>query len=607
MSLNRKKRRMFIVLLLFTFLYTGIITRLAWIQVVDTHSFSPHKVNLVERSVAQRREKIVLDTGRGMIYDRRGVPLTGEEQTGLAIFPLVRYSLDDNEKIDKLGQVLGITKEETRLLLSSVKHAGFWQNRDGSIISLRQDQARQIQELNISGVMPLPVTTRYPKDMLAHHLIGYIGQNAKLIQEKYQDDLESGLLHPSSKVGVAGLERSFQPFLAGVGEKSVSYFVDGRGNPLNGLDVRLKEAENSFYPLTLVTTLDARVQKQLEDAFDASPIKKGAAVVLDVETRDVLAMVSRPDFDPARPDPTTDAWKNRAIKQAVPGSIFKIVVAAAALEEGLVKPDDHFTCHGKLGKYGFSCWKEEGHGNLTFEQAFAESCNIAFAEIAKKVGPEKLQYYAVKLGLNQQIGWEKMPFYKLGKFQQLDGEDRGRVFAQGVPGHDEGILIQTGIGQRDVQLTPLQAANMAAIIADGGKKQKVRTVQSINYQNGTTFYRFEDRPLDSTDISAETARILRQFMEKVVDDGTAAMLKKLPWKSAGKSGTAQTTVRGMAMNNQWFVGYVPRENPRYAIAVLAEEQPTTGVNHATQLFGSFVSGLAQAEKAATTASEERMR
>jgi cell division protein FtsI/penicillin-binding protein 2 len=596
MSLNRKKRRMVIVLLLFTFLYTGIVARLAWIQVVDTRSFSPHRVDLVERSVAQRREKIVLNTGRGMVYDRKGVPLTGEEQTGLAIFPLVRYSLDENEKIEKLGQILGITKEEVRLLLSSVKRAGFWEDKKGNIVPLREDQARQIQELNIAGVVPLPITTRYPKDGVARHVIGYIGQNSKLIEQKYQEDVEAGLLRSTSKVGVAGLERSFQPFLAGVGEKSVSYFVDGRGNPLNGLDVRLKEAENSFYPLTLMTTIDAEIQRKVEEAFDASPVQKGAAVILDVETREVLAMVSRPDFDPSRPDPSSDTWKNRAIKQATPGSIFKIVVAAAALEEGLVKPDDHFTCNGKLGKYGFSCWKEGGHGTLTFDQAFAQSCNIAFAEIAKKVGAEKLQRYAVNLGLNQQIGWEKMPFYKLGKFQQFDGEDKGQIFAHDIPKNDEGILIQTGIGQRDVQITPLQAANMAAVIASGGKKQKVRIVQSINYQNGTTFYRFEDRPLDGTDISPATAQTLQHFMEEVVDDGTATMLKKVPWSIAGKSGTAQTTVQGQRKNNHWFVGYTPREKPRYAIAVLAEEQPTTGVNQATKLFGSIVTSLAASEK-----------
>lgn len=607
MSLNHKKRRMFIVLVIFTFLYTGIITRLGWIQVIGTHSFSPHNVDLVERAVAQRREKLVLDTGRGMIYDRKGVPLTGEEQTGLAIFPLVRYSLGESEKIGKLGHILGVTEAEARLLLLNVKHAGFWKDKNGKIVPLREDQAQQIRELNIAGIVPLPVTTRYPKDGVAHHVIGYIGQNAKLIQDKYQEDLDAGVLRTTSKVGVAGLERAFQPFLAGVGEKSVSYFVDGRGNPLNGLDVRLNQTENSFYPLTLVSTIDAGIQKQLEAAFDSSPVDKGAAVVLDIKTRDILAMVSRPDFDPSKLNTSPDTWKNRAIKQAVPGSVFKIVVAAAALEEGIVKPEDHFTCHGQLGKYGFSCWKKEGHGDITFEQAFEQSCNITFAEIAKKIGPEKLQLYATKMGLNQQIGWEKMPFYKLGKFQQLDGEDKGRVFAHNVPNRDEGILIQTGIGQRDVQLTPLQAANMAAIIADDGKKQKVRIVQSINYRNGTTFYRFEDRPLDGVDISPATARTLRFFMGGVVDHGTATMLQGLPWQAAGKSGTAQTVVQGEAKNNQWFVGFVPRESPRYAIAVLAEEQPTSGVNQAIKLFGSFVTNLAQEEKAAAAARHEAGR
>lgn len=596
MSISRKKRRIFIVGLLFTFLYTGIISRLAWIQVVATRSFSPHHVDLVERAVAQRREKLVLNSGRGMIYDRQGAPLTGEEKVGLAIFPLVRYDLEKSGKVDKLAHILGMTETEAFQLIKDRKHAGFWENGSGNIVALRPDQARDIQALGIAGVLPLPVTTRYPKDILAPHIIGYLGQNAKLIHEKYMDDVQSGALHPNSKIGVAGLERTFQPFLAGVGEKSVSYYVDGRGNPLNGLDIRMNEAQNSFYPLSIMTTLDRTMQKKVEEALHASPLRKGAAVILDVGTREVLASASKPNFDPSRPNPGTNDWQNLAIKQTTPGSIFKIVVAAAALEEGLVKLDDHFVCKGQYGKYGFACWKEGGHGELTFADAFADSCNITFAEVAKKVGPEKLQLYARKLGLDQEIGWQKMPFYKLGVFRQFDGEDRGRVFAQDRPVQDEGVLIQTGIGQRDVQMTPLQAANMAAIIAGGGQKQKVKIVQSINYQNGTTFYRFEDRPLDGGAISPETASKLRGLMEGVVDHGTATMLKNLPWKAAGKSGTAQITVNGVARNNQWFVGYVPRENPKYAIAVLAADQPTKGVNEATKLFGEIVTRMAQTDK-----------
>ncbi|WCN38626.1 peptidoglycan D,D-transpeptidase FtsI family protein [Aneurinibacillus uraniidurans] len=596
MSISRKKRRIFIVGLLFTFLYTGIISHLAWIQVVATRSFSPHHVDLVERAVAQRREKLVLNSGRGMIYDRQGTPLTGEEKVGLAIFPLVRYDLEKSGKVDKLARILGMTETEAFQLIKERKHAGFWEDGSGSVVALRPEQAREIQALSIAGVLPLPVTARYPKDELAPHIIGYIGQNAKLIQEKYMDDVQSGALHPNSKIGVAGLERTFQPFLAGVGEKSVSYYVDGRGNPLNGLDIRMNEAQNSFYPLSVMTTLDRTIQQKVEEALQASPLRKGAAVILDVGTREVLASASKPNFDPSRPNPGTNDWQNLAIKQTTPGSIFKMVVAAAALEEGLVKLDDHFVCKGQYGKYGFTCWKEGGHGELTFAEAFADSCNITFAEVAKKVGPEKLELYARKLGLNQEIGWQKMPFYKLGLFRQFDGEERGRVFAQDRPVQDEGVLIQTGIGQRDVQLTPLQAANMAAIIAGGGQKQKVKIVQSINYQNGTTFYRFEDRPLDGGMISPETASKLRGLMEGVVDHGTATMLRNLPWKAAGKSGTAQITVNGVARNNQWFVGYVPRENPKYAIAILAADQPTKGVNEATKLFGEIVTRMAQTEK-----------
>ncbi|WP_035099721.1 peptidoglycan D,D-transpeptidase FtsI family protein [Aneurinibacillus terranovensis] len=591
--LKKKKRRIFWALLFFTFLYAGIVTRLAWIQVFTTRSFSSHHIDLVENAIEQRREKLVLNTSRGMIYDRNELPLTGEEYTGLAVFPFVRYSLGDQSKIEKLASILDIDRQEVSRTLSNVKHAGFWKSPDGKNLVLNKNEIKEIKSLNLPGVIPLPVADRYPENGTANQVIGFIGQNPELIKKLYQSELKSGTLRESSKIGITGLERTFQAFLGGIGEKSVSYYVDGNGNPLGGLDIRLQEPQNSYYPLSITTTLDSSIQKKTEEIFDQSPVKKGAAVILDINTREVLGMVSRPNFSPNAPDKNKAGWQNQALKQMAPGSVFKIVVAAAALEEGLVKPTDHFFCQGKYGKYGFSCWKEGGHGDISFEDAFAQSCNITFGEVAKKVGAQKLQQYALNLGLVQPNGWEKMPFFKMGNFHQFDQEDAGQIFVPGTPANDEGVLMQTGIGQRDVQITPLQAANMAATIAADGKKEKVRIVQSINYQNGTSFYRFEDRPLDGAEISPQTARTLRRFMEKVVDDGTATNLKSCKWTVAGKSGTAQTMVGGEQRNNQWFVGFTPRENPKYAIAIVAEDQPTTGSSQATKMFGSLVNFLAE--------------
>ena len=314
-------------------------------------------------------------------------------------------------------------------------------------------------------------------------------------------------------------------------------------------------------------------------------------------------MVSRPAFTPEDPtmqknqDLFQSALKNRALDRLTPGSVFKIVVAAAALEEGIVKPTDHFYCSGSYGKYGFTCWKKEGHGDITFEEAFADSCNITFAQIAKKVGPEKIKEYAARLGLTQALGWRKDPFYDLAHFTQLSHEQTGQVFASGTPENDEGILIQTGIGQRDVQITPLAAAAMVATIAGNGKRQEVRAVDAIHYQNGSPFYTFEEHPIESQGLKPETLKWLRKFMDDVVDLGTGQKLKGLPWKVAGKTGTAQVETNKGVKYNLWFVGYTPRENPRYAVAIVAQNQLDSNNSPALKVMGSLIPGLAQWEGA----------
>ncbi|HBI03251.1 MAG TPA: penicillin-binding protein, partial [Paenibacillaceae bacterium] len=360
MENKKMNRRAFFVLIFLTLLIFGIMFRLAWIQIFTTRTFSYKKVDLISRAVEQRREKIILDTGRGTIYDRNGTPLLGKEVTGLAIFPTAHAQLKKAGEIEKLTDILGVSKEALNEKLKKMKHADFWRDEKGKILPLDDAKIKKVTELNIVGLMALPVVERYEQDQIARQVIGYIG---------YKENTEK----TTEKVGIAGLEESFQPFLNSIGEKSVSFFVDGRGGPLYGLNVKKQEQQDAFYPLSIKTTLDASMQKIAEDAFNASGIQEGAGVILDVSTRKVLAMVSRPEFTPENEETRKDALllqkglENHALNRMTPGSVFKIVVAAAALEEGIVKPQDHFLCKGKYGKYGFTCWKEGGHGDLTFE------------------------------------------------------------------------------------------------------------------------------------------------------------------------------------------------------------------------------------------------
>ncbi|MED4754088.1 penicillin-binding protein 2 [Brevibacillus choshinensis] len=593
MQLERRlKRRHFLVLLGMTLVWIGLIARLWWIQLGAPHRFTKRGIDLVKNAVKQRQQSIMLHSGRGDIRDRNGYAFTGEEHRALILFPLARGSLEGTDGLARVAEVVSQPKERLAEIMEKAKAPLFLRKDDGRLVEITERQAEQINALAIPGIVALAVTERYRQEEVAKHVIGFINQNPDLVQSLYPDEWESGKMNADSTIGASGLERSFDRFLQGVEPSILSYYVDGQGKPLRGLDIRYSKQDNEYYPLSLTTTLDVSIQRSMERIADEVGLKQGSIVVLDAQTGDVRSMVSRPIYDQTRVDVTTDYWKNRAAKQLPPGSIFKTVVAAAALAEGVVLPTDRFTCTGEYGKYHFSCWKKDGHGSVTMEEAYAQSCNIAFAQIANRVGGEKLEEYARRLGLSEQVGHVTSHLFKLDGFKQVDGEERGAIFSQGVSRQDEGVLIQTAIGQRDVRVTPLQAANMVVSILRGGQPLQVRLVHEINYRNGQAFYQFPMQTLPVQGIDYVTANKLRKMMRKVVTDGTGLALSGAPWEVAGKTGTAQTGGDNQSLNHLWFIGYAPFDQPRYAICVVAENQPSWGKNQATEMFRRAVDELA---------------
>ncbi len=586
------KRRSFLLLLVITLIWGMLLLRLWWIQLGFPHHFSKHGIDLVKNAVKQRQMSIVLHSGRGDILDRNGQAFTGVEQQALILFPVARGRMEGMDGLKKIASIIQVPEEQIAREFAAQKGPFILRDGQGRIISLSKQQAEQINALAIPGVISLAVTERYRQDEVAKQVIGYVNQNPSLVKSLYRQELEQGKMSLDSAVGASGLERSFDRFLQGEEPSTLSYFVDGIGNPLRGLDIRHTQHENQFYPLSLITTLDKAMQQRLEETADKHGLKEGAIVVLDVPNGDVLAIVSRPQYDQTSVRVKEGGWQNHAVKQLPPGSVFKTVVAAAALGEGAISPIERFHCDGEYGKYGFSCWKEGGHGSVTMEEAFAESCNIAFAEIAKRLGGKTIEQYAQRLGLGVPVSHESPVLYKLENFRQLEGEERGGVFAQGVSRSDEGVLIQTAIGQRDVRMTPLQAANLMVTILRGGQPGQVRVVSDITYRNGLNFHHFSPQPLAQEGIDQVTAKKLKRLLSLVVEDGTGKALQGAAWPVAGKSGTAQSSRAGEERNHQWFVGYAPADQPRYAIAVVEENQPAWGSHRATALFRHVVDALA---------------
>ncbi|MEF3303074.1 peptidoglycan D,D-transpeptidase FtsI family protein [Paenibacillus sp. GYB003] len=593
-----RQRRIWFGLLAMVVSIGLLLGRLAWIQVIDTGSFSRREIDLVGNSVSQRELGALLDSGRGHFYDRNGRPMTGETVKALIVFPVRREEAEFAGPLAEIGTILRADKNAWTAFYKNASGPVMWSDRStGLPIPLTDDQARRIASLAVPGVVVMDTVRRYPADAVAKHAIGFIGQNSQRIETQFAKQLQNGSLSLDSLIGASGLEKTMETYVRSIGKTSVSLFTDGANRPLAGLDVRLVRPHNPYYPLRVDTTLDLDVQRQVERTMDKAGIARGAAVVLDADNADVVAMASRPDFDPYRIEPQDGKWGNKALKAIAPGSVFKTVVAAAALEEGVVSPGETFECDGELGKYGFTCWLHGGHGTITFEQGFAQSCNIVFAKVMERLSGAKLQETARQLGLDRRVGWTAEEAGG-SAWSQFDGEERGQIFAGRTANEDEGVRIQTAIGQRDVLVTPLQAANLIVSLLHGGEVASPRIVQDVRYRTGTVVRRFPERERSpgSEGISAKTAETLRSWMRQVVTTGTGKSLSGAEWHLAGKSGTAETVYQGRDAVHQWFVGFGPVEKPRYAVAVVAENEPANGANRAVAAFRDIMDMLAEREK-----------
>src|SRR5690606_22546276 len=212
------------------------------------------------------------------------------------------------------------------------------------------------------------------------HVIGFIGEHPEWVEQRYRSEIDTlKNWDRNSKVGVSGLEHSLDRILHGIGPTYISYTLDGQSRYMAGIGARFIAPNNPYYPLHVVTTLDLELQSSIEKLMDERNVAEGAVVLLDASNGDIKAMVSRPRLQPESwANIDNNRWRNHALTAYEPGSIYKIVTAAAALEYGVVTEDEQFHCSGEYGKYGLSCWKKGGHGKQTLADAFANSCNIVF-------------------------------------------------------------------------------------------------------------------------------------------------------------------------------------------------------------------------------------
>ena len=537
-----------------------LLARLMQIQLIETETFSKHNVNLLEESVKQRTQELVIDNGRGNFLDRNGDMLTYKKVSVLVLFPFLKKMDWDT---DRVSDISGIPVEVLKKAVEGAKKPFAF--GDPEPLELTTSQKDRINSLKIPGVFA--IEKKFERSEIpAEQLIGLTGENATELKKRYPDKE----LTEKTLIGVSGLEESFDEFLLPEGKSKLIYHVDGGGAPLFGINVKYVDPANPFYPVNVRTTLDKTLQQKAEVLVDQYQIKKGGLVLLNIEDNSILSLVSRPTIN--KNDPYNGAgMTNMMLKQQIMGSVFKTVVAAAAIDHNLDNPQRLFDCSKKInGKPEL----RYNYGMLDFTNSFARSCNRTFGEVAKelqKINPHLLEDYAEKLSLTSSVGWHGDIFHT-NDFKQLADEDSGRVFLSDDARKDANIAAMSGIGQHEVRATPLAVANMMATIARGGEKEMVRAVSKIEYKNGTTMADFPKQNLKGENISPYTAMKLQRLLREVVvnPNGTGRWLKDLPYEVAGKSGTAETGKyqAGMQLHNKWFAGYFPYENPKYVLVAV---------------------------------------
>ncbi len=519
-----------------------------------------------QQAVAARSRAVELEeVPRGNILDRNGIPLTGTN-VEWALYGLPQTVRDVRQTAEELGKTLDWdhtqVKAAERRLLRAVE-------RRESLVLLRLPlSARERYKLartDIEGTVLLPVVRRYDEKGFACHLLGEV----QLFESAGDKGAPNAVSGPEAQwVGVSGIEKRYDEVLRGLkGSEGarIAVVVDARGNPILGLSPRIQGKGPGSKGAGVVLTVDRRVQKIVEDVMNRR-VKKGAVVVVDVGTRDILAMASRPTYNYYREtkdlkDEQNSPFINRAFALYHPGSIFKLVVAACALDQKVVSLKDTWNCTGSFSvndRVAIGCWKREGHGLLRLDEGLAYSCNSVFIQVGLKLGRERLVRHAEQLHLTESeiIGYPGL-------------ECQGYVRIEPGPA----ALGNASIGQEGVMLSPVQVASLVATIADDGKWTPVRLVRGVRRADGEWERRFGPLPKQQV-INQETARKLKDMLELAVNKGTGKKAR-LNWcQAAGKTASSQTgrfSPEGKEVLNAWFAGYLPAESPRWVIVVLAEE------------------------------------
>ncbi len=520
-----------------------------------------------------RIRKIILKPRRGVLSDRNdNVIATSKPSFSILIN---REQKDKIAKsIDDVSPLLGLDAKEVLARAEKMR-----KRPDTEPLIVKEDVsfeevARVAAKLDtLTNVVIEEGFKRFYELKEIAHVAGYIGEvsESQIQQEKEKDSLCA--IASGDIVGKAGIEKQYDQELRGTkGIKEIE--VDSMGRELKEIATEQEPQQGDELELSI----DSRLQKALVEAFDG---EIGAGVFMDPQTGEVLALVSTPLYDPNDfagrllsqkwRDLTTDPnhpMLNRAVQATYPpGSTFKVLIALAALERGVIDERTTFYCSGSARLYGrsYSCWKRGGHGTMNLHQALVHSCNVYFYNVGTRLDIDDIKKCASEFGF--------------GKITDIDltFESEGLVpsseWKKNVMKEDwfPGETLSVSIGQGPLHVTPLQMAVFISEIANGGKRVTPRIVRKEERQE-------DEQPLH---INKDNIKLIRDALRGVVnDEGTGWRAKLDGVVVCGKTGTAQISSRTADKDTRklpkeekehaWFIGFAPYDNPEISFAIIVE-------------------------------------
>lgn len=555
---KEQKKRFKLLIIFASTLFAVIFLRLFYIQLISYWKYKALSQNNSTRVVPRR-------AARGVIYDRFGEKLA--DSVPSYTVSVIPADLKESEKvIMMLSKILEMPEEDIKKKIEDQKYKVFEAikikgNLGAQVVSIIEENKTELPGI----IIHTEAKRNYPNKEIAAHVLGYVGE----IGPK---DLNNSRYYIGDTIGKAGVERKYDNVLRGI-NGSTKIRVNATGKEIKDL------GEEAYVKGTdLVLTIDLKLQKACEEIFRD---RKGVIIVMNPRDGEVYAMVSKPSFDPnifcgqlsskdlerMLKDPN-QVFFNRVVGGLYsPGSVFKIVPAAVALEKNKLTAKDVFVCRGTYhyGKdWTYDCWKTEGHGVLSMEDAIAQSCDIYFYQLGLTVTADKISEYARLFGYGEITGID------------LDGEKPGLVPTPIWKKDKYGIhwfpgnTIQYSIGQGYITSTPLQILSSYNLIINNGTSYKPHIVKAVDGKE------IEKQMLKSFAISGKTLDLIKRGLWKAVTAGTGAKAKS-NYSIAGKTATVENP---HGPSHAAFAGYAPAANPEVSVLVFIEGGGSGGENAA---------------------------